>query len=117
MFIMTTVLSRLLRYVQESPELRATIMTIWSALLKLLILLLETADGRRKFAPPSYFERLFEKDFPEEAQHRKAMKQAVAIEKRKLQLSKTDLSEEDYLKLEEESLTNRLSPLYNYRSL
>lgn len=54
-----------------------------------------------KFAPPKYYRKLFELDFPDEAKVLKETRKRMADARKELKLSKTNLSYLDYLEVEE----------------
>lgn len=68
-------------------------------------------DGVKQFPCPSYFERKFDEIDPEASANRKAMKRALAIEHRQLELAQTDLDEEAYLAVKELQFKRKLKSL------
>lgn len=74
-----------------------------------------TEKGARKFRPPKYFDRLFEKDCPDEYAELKDRRKRFADELRLIELEHTDLDYLDYLKVKEDSFKNRIKILEKKR--
>lgn len=70
-----------------------------------------TATGGMKFRPPKYFDRLFDVDFPDQSIENKALRQRLADERQKAELSKTGLSLKEYLAVKELNFTERIKKL------
>lgn len=80
-------------------------------------IVLPTERGSHKFAPPKYFERLYEQDRPEEATARKEMKKLYAIDHQKMIDFQTDLADFEYNELLAEKVDRAGDILYHYRSV
>lgn len=70
-----------------------------------------TSSKGLKFRPPRYFEKLYEKEHPAEAEERSLRKREFAEEKRKLILDQTDLDYVDWLASQEDILKHKLKAL------
>lgn len=70
-----------------------------------------TPTGGVSFPPPKYFERLFEVDYPEQAQERKDAKRALAENEKRLKCLLTDNDYLDMLKIEEVKKRSRIKSL------
>lgn len=76
-----------------------------------------TSNGVRKFPAPAYFEKLFAKDFPEQAEIRKKVMAARATAAMKAKLSRTDLAELHYDLNEERRVESKINSLQVFRDL
>lgn len=76
-----------------------------------------TPKGARKFAPPKYFDRLYEKDCPEEYQELKERRKRFMEELRLIELDGTDLGYTDYLKVKEDNFKRRIKILDEKRGV
>lgn len=72
---------------------------------------LPTAKGGIKFRPPRYFDKLYDVDHHEELEELKATRQKMAVEAQKIKLSKTTLSPDELLAVEERSFESKLKSL------
>ncbi len=70
-----------------------------------------TEKGARKFRPPKYFDRLYERDFPDDYAELKEARKRFSDEMRTIELEHTDLSYIDYLKVKEDNFKNRIKIL------
>lgn len=76
-----------------------------------------TDRGSKQFPPPRYLERIFADSHPEEGKKRQRIRRLSALNREKIQLSKTDLSKDSYLEMMEKNFTKAMDLLYNYRSI
>lgn len=65
----------------------------------------------KKVKPPKYYDKLFDLTAPEEYEKIKAKRKEAAIHAREIQLLKTSLSEENYLKTKEEIKVEQIKAL------
>lgn len=72
---------------------------------------LSTEKGGIKFRPPRYFDKLYDVGHHEELEELKATRQKMAVEAQKIKLSKTTLSPDEILFVEERSLENKMKSL------
>lgn len=72
---------------------------------------LSTPKGARKFRPPKFFDKLYERDCPEDFAELKERRKKFAEELREIELDKTDLSYVDYLKVKEDNFKARIKIL------
>lgn len=70
-----------------------------------------TPKGGKKFRPPRYFEKLYEKDYPDEAIARKLRMKERGEKVLLSKLAKTTLEFDELLAVEEQNFTDRLKPL------
>lgn len=70
-----------------------------------------TEKGGLKFRPPRYYDKLFDLEHPEEMAAIKDIRQKLAAEAQKAKLSKTSLSEEQYLEVQERTFENKIKSL------
>ena len=61
--------------------------------------------------PPKYYDRLFDVDHPEEMASIKEARQSTAVNSMNIQLSKTDLTEQEYLQVKENNKTLSIKSL------
>lgn len=71
----------------------------------------KTPKGGRKIRPPRYFDQLFDLEQPGRMQEIKTQRRLVAERKMEIEMSKTTLSVDEYLQLQEETLQNRIKSL------
>lgn len=72
---------------------------------------LSTPKGGVQFRPPKYFERIYEVDYPDEAEQRKEVKKAMAKNALAAKLQQTDLPLYDILSTAEEVKAKRVRSL------
>lgn len=70
-----------------------------------------TEKGARKFRPPKYFDRLLERDNPDEYAKLKECRKRFAEVMRLIELENTDLDYIDYLKVKEDNFKKRIKIL------
>lgn len=67
--------------------------------------------GGLKVRPPSYFDRLFDMEYPEEMEKIKNVRKEIAKNEMEMKLSKTDMNLFEMLQAEEVYLMERLTSL------
>ena len=72
---------------------------------------ISTPKGGKKFRPPRYFEKLFEVDQPLRSAELKEIKKRMAIESQKAKLTRTSLTGDELLEVEEDAQVNKLKSL------
>lgn len=76
---------------------------------------ISTEKGARKFRPPKYFDRLYERDNPDEYAELKECRKRFAEEMRLIELEHTNLDYIDYLKVKEDNFKKRIKILEQKR--
>lgn len=69
---------------------------------------ISTLDGGKKYRPPSYYDRLFDVDYPEKSAALKQRKKELALALTDAKMRDTDLSYLDMLQVEENVLKNKV---------
>ena len=72
---------------------------------------ISTPKGGKSFRPPRYFEKLFEVDQPLRSTELKEIKKRMAIESQKAKLTRTSLTGDELLEVEEAVQVNKLKSL------
>jgi hypothetical protein len=72
---------------------------------------ISTPKGGKSFRPPRYFEKLFEVDQPLRSAELKEIKKRMAIESQKAKLTRTSLTGDELLEVEEAAQVNKLKSL------
>lgn len=80
-------------------------------LMKYSYINVSTPNGGKKFAPPKYFNRLFDLDYPEESAKLKEVRKSKALANIQAKLDKTDLDYLSYLEVEEQAFEDRIKKL------
>lgn len=70
-----------------------------------------TEKGGKKFRPPKYFDRLFDVDNPEKSAELKELRKKLAIESQQAKLSRTSLTGDELLEVQENHLSGKLKSL------
>lgn len=76
-----------------------------------LFINISTEKGGRKFCPPKYFDFLYEQDHSSEMAEIKERRKKLAIEAREIKLSKTSLSADEFLCLQERVKLGKIKSL------
>lgn len=71
----------------------------------------KTEKGGLKFRPPRYFDKLYDLEHPEEMQAIKDIRKKMAIEAQKAKLSRTTLSPDELLAVQERSFERKINTL------
>lgn len=71
----------------------------------------KTEKGGLKFRPPRYFDKLYDLEHPEEMQSIKDIRKKMAIEAQKAKLSRTSLSSDELLAVEERAFESKIKSL------
>ena len=79
-------------------------------------IIMSTKDGGRTIKPPRYYDRLYDLNYPSDFARIKQDRVFVAEQRQKEVLARTDLSYEDYLKVQERTFTDRLGKFIKERS-